>query len=268
MGLIAIILVLAVLQGLTEYLPVSSSGHLVLAKAFLPGGEQLAADSSTEVLLHVGTLLSVLVFYRQRIVRVAKGFFGFGAEVAPSRRLVWHLLIASIPAGVVGVGFEEQLDHLFAEPLPAAVCLLITGSMLWYARRLRVDGAALESLSWKGALLIGAVQAFAILPGISRSGMTIVTGLRLGLSAVDAAAFSFLMSIPAILGAVLVKFGELESDTALGTAEIGLAVGTSFLVGLGALGLLVWLTRQRKLHVFAPYCWLLGATALVAVALT
>jgi undecaprenyl-diphosphatase len=111
---------------------------------------------------------------------------------------------------------------------------------------------------------MGCMQAFAILPGISRSGMTIVTGLRLGLSAGDAAAFSFLMSIPAILGAAMIKLGDLDTDTGMGALEVTLALGTSFLVGLGALGLLVWLTRQRKLHLFSPYCWLVGGIALVA----
>jgi len=264
MPLLAIVLVLAVLQGLTEYLPVSSSGHLVLAKYFLPGGEQLSAGASLEVLLHLGTLMSVLLFYRRRVIDVVKGFFGFGADVAEQRRLVGLILVASIPAGVVGLGFERQIDRLFATPLPAAVALLFTGCVLWYAKRLRVDGGNLNQLSFRGAFLIGCLHAFAILPGISRSGMTIVTGLKLGLSASNAAAFSFLISIPAILGAGLVKVGEIEADSGLGTLEITLALVTSFTVGLAALGFLVWITRRRKLHLFAPYCWGLGVIALIA----
>lgn len=264
MPLLAIVLILAVLQGLTEYLPVSSSGHLVLGKHFLPGGEQLAADASLEVLLHLGTLMSVLVFYRKRIIAIARGFFGYGNDVTDHRRLVGMMFVASIPAGVIGLSLEGQIDRLFATPLPAAIALLFTGCVLWYAKRLRVDGDELHQLTWKGAFLIGCLQAFAILPGISRSGMTIVTGLRLGLSAENAAAFSFLISIPAILGAGLVKLGDVESMAGMGSLEISLALGTSFLVGLGALGLLVWITRQRKLHLFAPYCWALGVVALVA----
>lgn len=264
MPILAIVLVLAVLQGLTEYLPVSSSGHLVLAKHFLPGGENLAGDASLEVLLHVGTLASVLLFYRKRVWKLAMGFFGQGEDVPHQRRLVGLLVVASIPAGLVGFGLEGQIDRLFATPLPASVALLFTGCVLWYAKRLRVDGDDLSALTWKGALLMGCMQAFAILPGISRSGMTIVAGLRLGLSARDAAAFSFLMSIPAITGAALLKLGDLDTDSGMGVLEVSLALGTSFLVGLGALGLLVWLTRQRKLHLFAPYCWVVGGIALIA----
>lgn len=264
MPLLAIVLILAALQGLTEYLPVSSSGHLVLAKHFLPGGDQLAADASLEVLLHLGTLLSVVVFYRKRVVGLARGFFGFGPNVKEQRRLVGLMFIASIPAGVVGLGLEHQIDHLFGSPLPAACAMLFTGCVLWYAKRLRVDGMGLQQLTWQGALLIGCLQAFAILPGISRSGMTIVTGLRLGLSAENAAAFSFLISIPAILGAALLKLRDVDSTAGMGATEISLALVTSFVVGLAALGLLVWITRQRKLHYFAPYCWALGVVAIFA----
>jgi undecaprenyl-diphosphatase len=173
-------------------------------------------------------------------------------------------MVASIPAGLVGFGLEGPIDRLFSSPLPASIALLFTGCVLWYAKRLRVDGDDLGTLSWKGALIMGCMQALAILPGISRSGMTIVAGLRLGLSAGDAAAFSFLMSIPAILGAAFVKLGDLDTDTGMGALEVTLALGTSFLVGLGALGLLVWLTQQRKLHLFSPYCWLIGGIALSA----
>ena len=264
MPFLIIVLVLAVLQGLTEYLPVSSSGHLVLGKNFLPGGENLAADASLEVLLHVGTLLSVLLFYRKRVWQLLAGFFGRGDDVSNQRRLTWHLIIATIPAGVVGFGLASQIDRLFGTPLPASIALLFTGCVLWYAKRLRVDGDDIGALTWKGALVMGLVQAFAIMPGISRSGMTIVAGLRLGLSAESAAAFSFLMSIPAILGAAAVKLGDLDTASGMGPLEISLALGTSFLVGLGALGLLVWITRQRKLHLFAPYCWAVGGIALVA----
>jgi undecaprenyl-diphosphatase len=148
MPILAIVLVLAVLQGLTEYLPVSSSGHLVLAKHFLPGGENLAADASLEVLLHVGTLASVLLFYRKRVWKLAMGFFGQGEDVPEQRRLVGLLLVASIPAGLVGFGLEGQIDRLFATPLPASIALLFTGCVLWYAKRLRVDGDELTSLTW------------------------------------------------------------------------------------------------------------------------
>lgn len=262
MSPLLLVLVLAVLQGLTEYLPVSSSGHLVLGKEFLPGGENLSADASLEVLLHVGTLLAVLLFYRKRVVRLVAGFFGVGAEVQSQRRLAGQLVLATVPAVVVGFSIRHNLETLFGSSIPAATALLVTGGILWYSKRLSAKGDRIQDLGWKAAVLIGFSQAFAILPGISRSGTTIVVGMRLGLSAEAAAAFSFLLSIPAILGASVLKLPELDTAQAFDPATISLAVGASFLVGLGALGLLVWITKRGKLYYFAPYCWVVGALAL------
>jgi len=262
LGPLLLVLILAVLQGLTEYLPVSSSGHLVLGKEFLPGGDQLAADASLEVLLHVGTLLAVLLFYRKRITRLVLGFFGKGDDVAGQRRLAGLLVLATMPTVIVGFSIRNSLDGLFGSPYPAAAALLVTGCILWYSKRLSSAGKSIQQLSWKGALIIGLAQAFAILPGISRSGSTIVVGLRLGLSAEAAAAFSFLLSIPAILGASVLKLPQLDTSNGLDLSTLALAVGVSFLVGWAALGLLVWITKRGKLHVFAPYCWALGLAAL------
>ena len=267
MPLLALILILATLQGLTEYLPVSSSGHLVLGRHFLPGGDQLQADASLEVLMHVGTLVSVLIFYRRRIGRLIAGVFGLGSEVRDQRRIFGLLVLASIPAGIVGFTLAKVFDRVFGNPMPSAAFLLVTGVILWSSRRLPSEGKDLQDLNWKSALCIGLSQAFAILPGISRSGTTIVVGLRLGLSAEAAAAFSFLMSIPAILGAAALKLGKLDLENGMGALEVGTALGTSFLVGLAALGLLVWLTRRRRLYLFAPYCWIVGGAALTALAL-
>lgn len=262
MGPLLLVLILAVLQGLTEYLPVSSSGHLVLGKEFLPGGEQLSADASLEVLLHVGTLLAVLLFYRKRFGCLVAGFFGKGDDVINQRRLAGLLVLATMPAVIVGFSIRNHLDGLFGSPYPAAGALLLTGCILWYSKRLPPDGKSIHQLTWKGALMIGLSQAFAILPGISRSGTTIVVGLRLGLSAESAAAFSFLLSIPAIIGASVLKLPELDTSQGLDLTTLFLAVGASFLVGWGALGLLVWITKRGKLHVFAPYCWAVGLVAL------
>lgn len=127
-----------------------------------------------------------------------------------------------------------------------------------------VDGRSLRRLGWGDAMWMGLVQAFAIIPGISRSGSTIVVGLRRGLSAEAAASFSFLLSIPAILGALVLKLPDLEEEQSLTGTEMALSLAVSFGVGLAALGLLVWLTRRRRLWVFAPYCWAVGVIALLA----
>jgi undecaprenyl-diphosphatase len=264
LGPLLLVLVLAVLQGLTEYLPVSSSGHLVLGKEFLPGGDQLSADASLEVLLHVGTLLAVLLFYRKRCGHLVAGFFGKGDDVIYQRRLAGQLVVATMPAVMVGFAIRNNLDGLFGSPYPVAMALMVTGCVLWYSKRFPIQGDSLRQLTWKSALIIGIFQAFAILPGISRSGTTIVVGLRLGLSPEAAAAFSFLLSIPAVLGASVLLLPELEATEGLDITTLGLAVGASFLVGWAALGLLVWITKRGKLHVFAPYCWAVGLAVLAS----
>jgi undecaprenyl-diphosphatase len=256
MGPLALLLLLAVLQGLTEYLPVSSSGHLVLGRELLPGGEALPEDATIEVLLHLGTLLAVVLFYRREVGRLALGLFGW-------------LVLATLPAVAVGLGLKDWIEASFTTPVVASACLLVTGTGLWWSRRHAGGQRGLLELGARLALLMGVAQAVAILPGISRSGATIVTGMAFGASIEAAAAFSFLMSIPAILGATVLKLPELTAPAAGGPAggELLLAAATSFAVGYLALGMLLWIMRARRLSWFAPYCWLLGLAGL-AVSLT
>lgn len=266
MGVIGLLLILAILQGLTEFLPVSSSGHLVLARSYLPGGERLASDARVEVLLHVGTLLAVLFFYRREVLALMAGALGRGPEPGAQRRLLGLLVLGSVPAAVIGLGLEHQIEAIFAAPVYAAAFLLVTGTFLWLSRRLPDGRLELPDLSARTALLIGCVQALAILPGISRSGSTIVAGLALGLSSPAAATYSFLLSIPAVGGAILLRGGDLLDFC--GTEPLAAAVGVSVsgLVGLASLGLLVWIGRSRRLWWFAPYCWLLGGLGLAFAA--
>ncbi|MAW59652.1 MAG: hypothetical protein CMJ94_02315 [Planctomycetes bacterium] len=263
-GPLAALLLLAVIQGLTEYLPVSSSGHLVLARLLADDTDVLPTGATVEVWLHLGTLLAVLLFYRERVVRLAQGVFGRGREVGEQRRLFAFLILGTIPAGVVGVFFEKQLEPLFASATAVGIALLLTGTVLWISRSLRDGNRDLVHLTARAAILIGLVQALAIAPGISRSGMTIVTGVALGLTVEAAAAFSFLLSIPAILGAAVLKVPQMfeDPDTELKTSWLIGSFATAFVVGYLALGALLWLARGRKLSWFAPYCWLAGALAL------
>ncbi|MDP6850650.1 MAG: undecaprenyl-diphosphate phosphatase [Planctomycetota bacterium] len=255
-----LLLLLAVLQGLTEYLPVSSSGHLVLARLLLPGGSELPQDASVEVLLHLGTLAAVLVFYKKELQRVVLGLFGKGEDPAAQRKLCGMLLLATLPAAFVGLVFKEQIETTFASTQVAAICLMITSMFLWLSRG-RGGQKTLLHVGVFAALLIGLAQAFAILPGISRSGSTIVVALFLGYRAEAAAAFSFLLSIPAISGAALLKLPDALSS------EVGLPDGIwfsailTFLVGLLALGLLLRIAQSGRLSWFAPYCLLTGIIA-------
>ena len=264
LGPFAALLLLAVIQGLTEYLPVSSSGHLVLTRLLTDDADLLPTGATVEVWLHLGTLLAVLLFYRERVTKLAQGVFGRGRDVGDQRRLFGLLLLGSIPAGVVGVFFEDALAPLFSSATAVGIALLLTGTVLWTSRSIRDGNRDLVHLTISAALLIGLVQALAIAPGISRSGMTIVAGVALGLRVEAAAAFSFLLSIPAILGAALLKVPAMFEDQTheLETSWLLASFLTAFVVGYLALGALLWLARGRKLSWFAPYCWLAGGLAL------
>ncbi len=265
MGPLLAILVLAAIQGLTEYLPVSSSGHLVLFRLLLGDGNGLPEDASLEVWLHLGTLLAVLIFYRRRVAELFHGVLGRGDDVPFQRRLFGLLVLASIPAGLVGYFFEEPLQRLFSSPEPAGAALLLTGLILWASRSLPERFGTMRDLTVGAVVLIGMVQALAIAPGISRSGTTIVAGCALGLGIEAAAAFSFLLSIPAILGAAVLKVPAIFADrgeAGIPFGHMALSFVVSFVVGLAALVLLLWLARSRKLSWFAPYCWAAGLAAL------
>ncbi len=264
MGPVALLLLLAVLQGLTEYLPVSSSGHLVLGRELIPGGEALPEDATIEVLLHLGTLLAVVLFYRREVAALAAGLFGRGEDPAGQRRLLGLLVVATLPAVAVGLFGKDAIEAAFTTPVVASVCLLVTGAGLWWSRRLPAGGRGLAQVTVGVALVIGVAQACAILPGISRSGATIITAMAFGLGVEAAAAFSFLMSIPAILGAAVLKLPDMAAQGEGGVSGGALfgAAALSFFVGYLALAMLLWIMRARRLSWFAPYCWLLGLTGL------
>ncbi len=260
-----LLLLLAVLQGLTEFLPVSSSGHLVLARHFADNEAGFPEDASLEVWLHLGTLSAVLLYYRRRVSALAQGVFGFGDDASAQRRLFLLLLLASVPAGLVGTVFEDSMSKLYASPESAGVALCLTGNALWASRFLRSRTKTLTQITVGAALLIGVSQALAIIPGISRSGVTIIAALALGFEVQAAAAFSFLLSIPAIAGAALLKVPQIfsEGQSALPATHLGLSFALSAVVGYFALGLLVWTAKSRRLSWFAPYCWIAGLSVLL-----
>ncbi len=244
------ILVLAVVQGFTEFLPISSSGHLVVLSSLMtPGDPSQLEISDLSVVLHMGTLLSIVVFFWRRI----------WALLAEDRRVIRLLIVGTIPAVVIGLTIELTCKHLLESPLLAGLMLPVTGLILLWADRASSGVGRYADLDDRQSLLIGLSQAFAILPGISRSGSTISAGLRLGLSPTDAATFSFLLAIPAIGGAGLLKGLEAAKD-GLATPWPHLLAGgvTSFVIGLVALFWLIqWLQRGR-LRLFAWWCIPLG----------
>src|SRR6056297_1083598 len=241
------ILVLAVVQGIAEFLPISSSGHLVILGALIGLQEESA---SVEIILHAGTLGSILVVYWQRIL----------ALLRRDRRVLGLLVIGTLPAAVVGVAIKTQAEWLIKSPLLAGCMLLVTGAMLWGLRYLPAGTRTYQQSSLGQVFLIGCFQAFAILPGVSRSGSTIVGGSLLGLKRDDAVTLSFLLAIPAILGATLLQTKELIEEGTSGE-RVSMLVGgalAAFLVGIVSLRWLIRWSEQGKLHRFAAWCIPLG----------
>ena len=257
--------ILGILQGATEFLPISSSGHLVLGQRLFGLNEpELVFDIS----VHVGTLGAVVIVYwadiRQMIVAVLR-WLGRreGAGTAPQLRLAGLIVAGSVPTALIGIFFQTAADRLFSSTALVGAMLLVTGFLLWGTRHTPASQKGLERFSLWPALAIGTMQGLAILPGISRSGSTIAVALFMGIERRLAARFSFLLSIPAIIGAVLLNLfdasfhqGGVVGVTAAGTAA-------AFGVGYLALRWLIHLVQRKKLHFFTPYCFLLGLTALL-----
>lgn len=248
---------LGLVQGLTEFLPISSSGHLALFQHFLriaPG------DLSFEVTVHAGTLIAVLIYFRQRIWQLVQGVLGYhvddGGKVA-ARKTVILLLIGTVPAVIVGLFLESSVERLFASPGITAMMLIVTG--IWLLA-LRYAPSAHGTVRWTSAWWIGVAQAAAILPGISRSGATIATGIMIGVKPAVAAEFSFLLSIPAVLGA-----GVLSLPVAVESGSFGPAhwVGgiTAAIVGYWALTVVFATLRRGRFSWFGAYCLIVGGAA-------
>lgn len=251
------ILILAVVQGLTEFLPVSSSGHLVVANALLEAAGKPPAEDLVEVniVLHVGTLLAVLVFYRQAIARL----------LGEHRNVVLTLLAGTLPAVVIGLPIKLFVEDLLESPLLAGCMFPVTAAILIWVSRRPEGPRHYADLSLREAAGIGLMQAFALLPGISRSGSTIAGGLLAGLQREAAGTFAFLLAIPVIAGPGLIEVAKMVKDAgdeAAGqTPALTLlaGAGVAFAVGYGALALLIRFVKQGKLAIFAWYLIPLGA---------
>jgi undecaprenyl-diphosphatase len=250
-------ILLGILQGLTEFLPVSSSGHLVLAQELLAGFDGPAA--AFDVLLHGGTLVAVLIYFRSDLVRIARDL---GRPADGGWRLPALLVLGSIPAGVVGVFLSDMIEPLFSSPKVAAGGLLVTACILVVAWRKRGSGyKSLVGLTVYSSFLIGLAQALAIVPGISRSGSTIAMGMFIGLSGKEAARFSFLLSIPAISGALILESGVL-AETGLPLSYLAGALSAA-LVGWASIALLMKLLDRENLLPFAVYCLAIGSLSML-----
>ncbi len=244
---------LAVIQGITEFLPVSSSGHLALAQSVLEVGQGSLLD---DVILHLGTLVAVVVFYRKDLWNLIVGFFR--ADGTNERHYVLCLVVATVPAGLVGVLLGDVIEAAFDSVALVLVAMAVTGLVLFSTRRLSA-GDALDDrpITLRQAIIIGLAQSVAVFPGASRSGWTIAVALTLGLRPAAAARFSFLLSIPAILGATVLQLRDAgASDVVPPNLIIGLLVAAA--VGFASLSWLVRLVRGMALHRFSWYLWALA----------
>ncbi|MCA9016458.1 MAG: undecaprenyl-diphosphate phosphatase, partial [Planctomycetaceae bacterium] len=240
-------ILLSIIQGISEFLPISSSGHLVITEHLL---EIQADQTDVNIVLHAGTLLSILIFYRRTIFRL----------LSQDLRVIPLLIVGTLPVVVIGLTAKKYAEPLLENPLLAGCMLPVTGLLLLMIPRIPKSDQSYTQITYKQALLIGLAQAVAILPGISRSGSTIVAGLFTGMSRQSAATFSFLLAIPAISGATILEMAEILSNQHLSTPLSLLAAGAiiSALVGLVALWLLVRWLEKGKLHYFAYWCIPLG----------
>lgn len=245
--------VLGLAQGLAEFLPVSSSGHLVLMQHFLRVPE---AGVAFDVFLHLATLLAVLVYFWADLWQVARDW----------RRLLL-LVVGTIPAGLAGVLLEKFFTRLFSSIAAVGVALIGTGFILWGAERLAAGyrrRRTLERMTPADAWWVGVGQAVAIIPGLSRSGATIATGLALGLERETAARFSFLLSVPVILGAAVLQLRHLPLASFHAGLPLAAGFSAAFLSGLAAIWILLDVVKRSRLTVFSWYVWVLGGLVLFA----
>ena len=263
---------LGIIQGLTEFLPVSSSGHLVLLQNLFEIREpELLFDIS----LHLGTLTAIfIVFYReirsilQTLLRLPalikssgslKSVFADNEEI----RIAALIIIGSIPTAILGILFHKIVDQIFGSVWIVGAMLLVTGTLLWFTRQISTEGRPLIKVSIRDVLMIGVMQGLAIMPGISRSGSTISIALFLGINREIAGRYSFLLSIPAILGAMMLSLNSTIIQTDIPGKIILLGTVTAAIVGYIGLKILLRMVKQGRLYYFAPYCWLLGAATLI-----
>lgn len=252
--------ILGVIQGLTEFLPVSSSGHLELGKALL-GDHSLPKESMLfTVVLHFATALSTVVIFRKDILEIIKGLFQF--QWNESSRFSLKIIISMIPAALVGYFFESQMEALFGDNIVlVGFMLIVTALLLWLTDKAK---STPKKVSYGNAFVIGVAQAIAILPGISRSGSTIATSVLLGNDKTQAARFSFLMVVPLIFGKIakdLLDGNVFQSQVDFMSLSVGFLA--AFLTGLFACTWMISLVKKSKLKYFSIYCFVVGVIAII-----
>ena len=246
-------IILGIIQGLTEFLPISSSGHLVLGQYVL---DIKLEGNGFEIVTHLGTLVSVLCVFWKEILSLI-----LDITDKNNRKYIFYLILGTIPAVVIGFGAKSYISELFESVQLVSIALMVTGLILFFSKKVKNNSLPIDA---KKALLIGITQAIAIIPGISRSGITICTALALGMSGKNAAKFSFLLAIPAISGAGLLLALDPQSDiTFIPLTSLIMAFMSSFIVGYICLKWLLSLLESGKFYFFGYYCFMIGLIVLV-----
>ncbi|MBZ4646372.1 MAG: undecaprenyl-diphosphatase UppP [Clostridia bacterium] len=262
-------IILGIVQGLTEFLPVSSSGHLVIFQELFGMNELEQSHLLFDTLLHFGTLLSICLVYSKDIYHLIKEFFEMMADIpkgnininsSPYRRMVMLLITATIPAVIIGFLFKDAFETMFKSIRVVGFTLLFTGFLLWITSKLIPGSKDEKNVKYSNAFVIGLFQSLAITPGISRSGSTIVGALLNGLKKEFAVKFSFLMSIPAILGAAVLQVPDLMKQGFNSTDVFSYTAGTlaAAITGFIAIKFLINLLNRGKFYLFSYYCWTVG----------
>ncbi len=266
-------LVLGIVQGLTEFLPVSSSGHLIVVPYLLHWTDPFITGLGFTVALHAGTLLALLIYFREEWVRLVPAGLAALRDRSfrrdPDRRLAWLIVISTIPAAILGVMLNDPIEKAVRQASLVAILLVLAGGVLWLAERWGSGRLSVDRLSMPAALGIGLAQALALLPGVSRSGISISAGLFAGLTREDAARYSFLMATPVTAGAVLYEGLKLVrgGEAAAEAGPLAVGVVAAFVSGVIAIAALLRFVRSRSYTVFVAYRLVLAALVL-AVFLT
>jgi undecaprenyl-diphosphatase len=258
--------ILGILQGITEFLPVSSSGHLVVVQQLFGWKAEDGIILAFDVALHVGTLLAVLIALKGEIVQILTG---------RAWRLFGVVVLATLPAVIVGFGIKDMIEAMFSSVTVVGIAWLVTGTFLWGTKYIKIPPAPpLEKggeggfavVSWRRSVLIGCAQAIAIIPGISRSGSTMTAGIFLGLSGEAAAKFSFLMAVPAIAGGAVLDIKDIMAFPKEGLPQLIIGTVVSFIVAYLSIKWLLAIISRGKFHWFGVYCWVIGILTLIWVA--
>lgn len=255
-------LILGLIQGLTEFLPVSSSGHLVIAQSMIKNFNQPGILFDT--LLHFATLLAVFIYFRKRIKKIIRAFFGlfirkYRVDYFENKRFLWGIIIATIPTGIIGLSLEKYAEKLFSTTVYVGYALILTSIILYLSDKAKGN----QPVDGNKSFLLGIVQGLAVIPGISRSGSTIAAALFMGVKREEAAEFSFLISIPAILGATVLQLKDVDISMISDLNAYLFGMIAAFVSGLIALAILIPLVKKGRLTIFAIYCLIVGFVTVI-----